>query len=64
MTAETLPELPFECKTKKYGTVQVTAYTRTDKGGLVEIDDGEHAPCWCRAKDVLGFDLYRDVPHA
>jgi hypothetical protein len=53
-----LPELPFEHKTKKWGVIQVTAISGTDKGGLVEIDDGNHAPFWVRAKEVLGFDVY------
>jgi hypothetical protein len=56
---EELPELPFPQKTKKYGLVTVTDYCRTDKGGLVEVDDGNHAAFWARSKDVFGFEMFR-----
>jgi hypothetical protein len=52
------PPVPFERKTKKYGVVTVLAIQPSTMGGLVEIDDGDHAPFWVRAKSVLGSDLY------
>lgn len=53
-----LPPLPFTKKTKKYGTVTVVAIQRTDKGGLVQIDDEDHAPCWVRYKDIFGEEYF------
>lgn len=56
--SQVVPAVPFEIKTKKWGKVTVTALRSSDKGGLVEIDDQEHAPFWVRAKSILGFDVY------
>lgn len=58
MTGE-FPAVPFEIETKKFGKVTVTAVNPSDKGGLVEVDDGDHAPFWVRAKTILGIDVYR-----
>ena len=59
-SAADLPPVPFAWKTKKHGDVTVTAISGSQSGGLVEIDDGEHAPCWARAKSVFGFEIYRE----
>lgn len=58
MDEQSLPTLPFEKKTKKWGTVQVIAIEPSDKGGLLQIDDGDHAPLWVRARDALGQDFF------
>ena len=57
-SAADLPPVPFAWKTKKHGDVTVTAISGSQSGGLVEIDDGEHAPCWVRGKSIFGFDVY------
>lgn len=52
-----LPALPFELKTKKWGTVVVEAIEHTDKGGLVLISENDHMPFWAKALDVLGHEV-------
>lgn len=53
-----IPAVPFEKKTKKYGTVTVLEIKPTSSGGLVLIDDGDHLPSWVRAKSALGEEFF------
>jgi hypothetical protein len=57
-SVSSFPPVPFERKTKKYGVVTILAIEPSTQGGLVEIDDHDHAPFWVRAKAALGSELY------
>lgn len=67
MADKEVPAVPFQKKTKKYGTVTVTALCPSPSGGLAEITcmTSQHgkleegAPFWVRAKLVLGHDLLK-----
>lgn len=59
MADKAVPSVPFEKKTKKYGTVTVIALSPNNSGGLAEVVIGDGAPFWVRAKMVLGYDLTR-----